>query len=293
MNNKFFIIGQILVLTVYFVLFLSCSLLKFQPSSIDIIANDWSGKEVMFADVSDQILKKTNINRSWSPLNRKRTRSYYKFQKSKATVVGDYLFDDSKYLVIELKHKKKYKRKKSPLEEKYTTLPNHLYLLSDYKNAKAMFGIDIWLNNVVDISSFFSYSEKLFKRFEKVKVVDVHTYQNDDKDWPLWLIIESKDGQRGNVRYNGAKKTLGRQNYYFIEDPLPKNWGRDTIALVRNGGLEINMSKKQVRISQGNPDIINNTSSRHGIGQQWIYGDSLGGKTYLYFEYGGLSFIQD
>ena len=53
------------------------------------------------------------------------------------------------------------------------------------------------------------------------------------------------------------------------------------------------MSKKQVRISQGNPDIINNTSSRHGIGEQWIYGDILGGKTYLYFEYGGLSFIQD
>ena len=126
-----------------------------------------------------------------------------------------------------------------------------------------------------------------------MKVVDVYTHQNDDKDWPLWLIIESKDGQRGNVRYNGAKKTLGRQNYYFIEDPLPKNWGRDTIVLVRNGGLEINMSKKQVRISQGNPNIINNTSSRHGIGEQWIYGDSLGRKTYLYFEYGGLSFIQD
>ena len=101
MNNKFFIIGQILVLTVYFDLFLSCSLLKFQPSSIDIIANDWSGKEVMFADVSDQILKKTNINRSWSPLNRKRTRSYYKFQKSKATVVGDYLFEPTKQEIVE------------------------------------------------------------------------------------------------------------------------------------------------------------------------------------------------
>ena len=200
-------IGRILFLTFYFVLFSSCSLLKFQPSSIDIIANDWSGKEVMFADVSNQILKKTNINRSWSPLSRKRTRSYYKFQKGNAIVVGDYLFDDSKYLVIELKHKK-YKRKKSPLEEKYNTLPNHLYLLSDFKNAKAMIGIDIWLNNVVDISSFFSYSVKPFKRFDKVKVVDVYTYQTDDKDWRVWLIIESKDGQRGNVRYNGAKKTL-------------------------------------------------------------------------------------
>ena len=90
-------IGRIFFLTFYFVLFSSCSLLKFQPSSIDIIANDWSGKEVMFADVSDQILKKTNINRSWSPLARKRTRSYYKFQKGKAIVVGDYLFDDSNF----------------------------------------------------------------------------------------------------------------------------------------------------------------------------------------------------
>ena len=291
-NGKLKLIRHGLFFLFSVILISSCSLVKSRPP-INIIENEWSGEKVMFAEISDEILKTTNINRSWSPLKRKRTKSYYKFQKAKATVVGDYTAESSTYLVLELKRRKKYKRKKELWEIKDNSLPNHLYLLSDFEAAEAVVGTNIWLNEVNDVSSFFSYAEKPFNRFEKVEVVGVFPYQNGGKEWPLWLVISARDGRRGNVRYNGAQKIVGRQNYYFIEDPLPKNWDPETIRLVRNRDLELGMNGEQVRISQGNPAIINNTSSRHGVGQQWIYGDSLGQKTYMYFEYGKLSFIQE
>ena len=48
------------------------------------------------------------------------------------------------------------------------------------------------------------------------------------------------------------------------------------------------MNQKQVRLSIGNPDSINNTSSRHGVSQQWIFGDSINDKRYLLFKNGKL-----
>ena len=37
------------------------------------------------------------------------------------------------------------------------------------------------------------------------------------------------------------------------------------------------------------PDFINNTSSRHGVSQQWIYGKNLSNRRFLVFENGRLS----
>ena len=48
------------------------------------------------------------------------------------------------------------------------------------------------------------------------------------------------------------------------------------------------MNESQVRVSIGNPNIINNTSSRHSVSEQWIYGNNIGNKKYLLFEYGKL-----
>ena len=52
------------------------------------------------------------------------------------------------------------------------------------------------------------------------------------------------------------------------------------------------MTDRQLRISIGNPDEINTTSSRHGIGEQWIY-NTRSGKIYYQFEYGRLTYIND
>ena len=90
------------------------------------------------------------------------------------------------------------------------------------------------------------------------------------------------------VRYNGTKKIVGKQNYYFEEQPLPKIWGEDLILKIVSGKVSPGMSYEQVRVAIGNPDIINNTSSRHNVSEQWIYGNVIGEKKYLSFEYGKL-----
>ena len=51
------------------------------------------------------------------------------------------------------------------------------------------------------------------------------------------------------------------------------------------------MTERQVRISIGNPDEVNYTSSRHGMSEQWIYFSDNKSKTYYQFEYNILTFI--
>ena len=52
------------------------------------------------------------------------------------------------------------------------------------------------------------------------------------------------------------------------------------------------MTSKQVQIAIGYPDKIINTSSRHGMSEQWIY--HLGNKKIYYqFEYDTLIYINN
>ena len=81
------------------------------------------------------------------------------------------------------------------------------------------------------------------------------------------------------------KKNVGRQNYYFNQNPLLKIWSKKMKEKIIAGKIEKGMNKKQVRTAIGNPDIINNTSSRKSISQQWIYGRDISNKKYLLFEY--------
>ena len=60
---------------------------------------------------------------------------------------------------------------------------------------------------------------------------------------------------------------------------------------ILNKEIEIGMTERQVRISIGNPDELNHTSSRHGMAEQWVYGVEMGEKVYYQFENGKLTFI--
>ena len=93
------------------------------------------------------------------------------------------------------------------------------------------------------------------------------------------------------ISYNEGR--VGVQDHYYISDPLPRSWGKQMIKNILNKRVEIGMKDRQVRISIGNPSYINSTSSRHGVGEQWIYLDQKGHKTYYQFEYGKLTFISD
>ena len=123
----------------------------------------------------------------------------------------------------------------------------------------------------------------------KISIVNgIKVFQNGGRDWPIWLELNVDNDFNTFVRYNGQKKIKGKQNYYFVDNPIPKSWGSDMIRKIINGQLEYGMKEEQVRASIGNPNTINNTSSRHNVSEQWIYGNILGKKKYLLFEYGTL-----
>ena len=85
------------------------------------------------------------------------------------------------------------------------------------------------------------------------------------------MIIEGIEGDKGFLRYDRSVNNIGYQDHYFVEDPLLEEWDEKTISLIRSGKSILGNDQETLRISIGNPDIINHTSSRHGISEQWIY----------------------
>ena len=269
-------------------IFLSCSLIGINEFDEYIIKNRWTGETVFFSDVNSQILKQKYINRGWSKINKDKSVPYFKLKNHKGVVLGNYFINQKEYLIVQLKNGKKYKWEKNHLQIDDKALPNHLCRLKILNDAKGMIGKHIWLNNVAADTIFINNTGLVFNRFKKVKIIDTKVYTNGGRDWPVWLVIKSDNEFNVEVRYNGKNKTEGKQNYYFENDPLPKKWGKDILNKIMSGKIIYGMNESQVRVSIGNPNIINNTSSRHSVSEQWIYGNNIGNKKYLLFEYGKL-----
>ena len=269
-------------------IFLSCSLIGINEFDEYIIKNRWTGETVFFSDVNSQILKQKYINRGWSKINKDKSVPYFKLKNHKGVVLGNYFINQKEYLIVQLKNGKKYKWEKNYLQIDDKAFPNHLCRLKILNDAKGMIGKHIWLNNVAADTIFINNTGLVFNRFKKVKIIDTKVYTNGGRDWPVWLVIKSDNEFNVEVRYNGKNKTEGKQNYYFENDPLPKKWGKDILNKIMSGKIDYGMNESQVRVSIGNPNIINNTSSRHSVSEQWIYGNNIGNKKYLLFEYGKL-----
>jgi len=269
-------------------LFSSCNLFNKNLNNDSIIKNKWSGETVLFSDVSSQILKKKYINRGWTKFNKNKSVPYFKLKKQKGIILGNYLNSQNEYLVVQLDNGKKYKWEKTMWQINNNALPEHLCRIEDLKQAEKLNGKFIWLNSILGDTSFINVPGMVYNKFKKVKVIDTRVYQNGGRDWPIWLVIKSNNEFNPMVRYNGNKKIVGKQNYYFDYQPLPNTWGEDLILKIVSGKVSPGMSDEQVRVAMGNPDVINNTSSRHGISEQWIYGKLIGKKKYLSFEYGKL-----
>ena len=286
----FIIKNYILILfcNLFIFLFSSCNPFNKNIINDSIIKNKWSGDAILFSNVSSQLLKQKYINRGWSKFNKNKSVPYFKLKKQKGIILGNYYNNQNEYLVIQLVNGKKYKWKKSSWQIKDNVLPEHLCRLKDLDQAKKLKGKYIWLNSIAEGTSFIKVPGVVYKKFKKVKINGTRVYQNGGRDWPIWLVLESNNEYNPMVRYNGNKKIVGKQNYYFDNHPLPKNWGEDLILKIVSGKISHGMSHEQVRVSIGNPDIINNTSSRHSVSEQWIYGNVVGEKKYLSFEYGKL-----
>ena len=271
------------------VLFYSCSAFNKKTLNNSIRENKWSGEDVLFSEVSSHMSKQNYINRGWTRFGKNKSIPYFLLKKEKATILGNYQDSHSEYLVLQLKNGRKYKWKNFNWQLNGKALPSHLCRLKILKEAEKLNGDFIWLNSVTNDTSFINMSTtNIYNKFDKVKIIGTRVYQNGGRDWPIWLVIDSVDEYNSMVRYNGIKKKSGKQNYYYETNPLPKIWGREMITKIIAGEISYGMSKEQVRVSKGNPDIIINTSSRHNVSEQWIYGNQIGEKQYLSFEYGKL-----
>ena len=270
-------------------IFYKTSCISFHSFSREIIfkENQWTDKNFIFSDVSKELFKQKKINENWSGFDSDKRIPYFKLKNSRGKILGDHIKDNEKFLVINLENNKKYKWKYN--HAKKNLLPSHIAVFEDVENAKKLIGKNIWLNNIVSDTIFMGQLGSSFKKFQKVNVVGVKIYQNSKVDVPIWLEIDSKNDFNSYVRYNGKFRLQSRQNNYFIENPIKKSWDQTSIEKIMEGKIEYGMNYEQVRASIGNPDIINNTSSRHGVSQQWVYGKNIFNKRYLVFENGRLS----
>ena len=249
--------------------------------------NQWTDKDFIFSDISKDLTKQKKIIENWSSFDSDRRIPYFKLKNSRGKILGDHFIDNEKFLIIKLDNNKKYKWKYDHIKE--NLLPSHIALFEDVENAKKLIGKNIWLNNIVSDTIFMGQLGSSFEKFQKVNVIGVKIYQNSIVDCPIWLEIDLKNDFNSYIRYNGKFKIHSRQNNYFIKNPIKKSWDQTIIEKIMEGKIEYGMNHEQVRASIGNPDIINNTSSRHGVSEQWIYGKNLSNKRYLIFENGRLS----
>ena len=265
------------------------SCINFHSLSREIIVNEnqWTDKNFIFSDISKELSKQKKINENWSSFDSDKKIPYFKLKNLRGKILGDHIKDNEKFLVINLENNKKYKWKYN--HAKKNLLPSHIAVFEDVENAKKLIGKNIWLNNIVSDTIFMGQLGSSFKKFQKVNVIGVKAYQNSIVDCPIWLEIDLKNDFNSYIRYNGKFKIHSRQNNYFIKNPIKKSWDQTSIEKIMEGKIEYGMNHEQVRASIGNPDIINDTSSRHGVSEQWIYGKNLSNKRYLIFENGRLS----
>ena len=269
----------------------SCSF--FNRPNFPVERYEFSGLRVVFADLEDSYKRSKNFNKIWSKIHKNRYRPYFRFA-GKSYIIDGILNKYKKgFLILKDENGNQFKMELNQEETQQKILPSYLLTEDIEKKAQDMIGEIIWLNNTLDPKSFFNLSDSRFNRFDQVLVIDTFPFQNSNSDYPVWLKVESKLKGIGFVRFNGNEGRVGIQDHYYISDPLPKSWSKQIVKKILNKKVEVGMKDRQVRISIGNPSSVNTTSSRHGIGEQWVYLDQKGNKTYYQFENGKLTYIND
>lgn len=216
---------------------------------------------------------------------------HYQLQNKYFTVLGIKKKYKSLFVIIKDENGKLFK--KNIESEEKMNWPSYIISEIEINKAKKNIGETIWLNDVFDLENFYNVNEYNFSKFEAVEVVDVVFRQNSEIGFPVWLEVKSNQGATGFIRYGGGEGRAGFKDHYFINDPIPPLTDKKVIENILNNQVILGMSERQCRVAIGNPSIINNTSSRHGIGKQYIYEKTNGEKSYLQFEYGKLVNINE
>ena len=286
------IIKKIFGLKLALSLFLSQSCAFFNKTTLEISKNQWSGLYITFADIDENYKRESGIDTHWKKMNKQSARPYYKFLDKSYFIEGTYYNERKEYLVIKDSNGKLYKTDMKNFNKQ--SMPN--YLVTDdmmIKTAK-MIGDTIWLNNTLDYENFFTKTGYNFNRFEPVVINGIYLFQNKETDFPIWFKISSTAGYEGFVRFNGEDKNkTGEKDHYFTYNPLPKNWKKDIVSKVLDRKVHLGMTTQQVKVSIGNPDKINSTSSRHGNSEQWIYKNGKKENVYFQFENHKLIYVNE
>ena len=285
MRNNMLEVPKLSFLVISLTLF-SC--IKYNSLNIksSIIETQFSGDRVVFADLSKDLLNQEILNKNWSRINSEKSMPYFRLKNNSGKIKGDFIYNSERYLIVQTNNGNLFKWKYNPSDTR--SLPSHLATLSAIEEAKLFIGKNIWLNEIHSDSIFINNSEKRFKKFDKVIVLGIRVFQNSKTDMPIWLEIDTNIEHNAFIRYNGKFKTELRQNNYYKENPLKKEWSNTIIENLKKKKIEYGMSFEQVRVSIGNPEIVNNTSSANGVSQQWVYGKNLDEKKYLLFKNGKL-----
>ena len=96
--------------------------------------NHWTDKAFVFSEISKKLTKQKKINENWSSFDSNRRIPYFKLKNSRGKILGDYVLDNEKFLVINLENNKKYKWKYDYTKE--NLLPSHIAVFDDVENAK-------------------------------------------------------------------------------------------------------------------------------------------------------------
>ena len=279
---------QILIFFSLFFL-LNCSF--FEKGNLYIENNNFSGQKIYITPLDDKYKQTKDFNKDWTKLYSDKSRPYHRLQNKSYTIIGTYEHSDKIFVVIQDKKGDSYKKKIESNDK--INFPSYFLFEKTLTKAENMIGDTVWLNNTYDPQNFYTYSEHPFPRFETVKVIKVFNFQNTNKDFPLWLEVESFSGDIAYVRFNGEEGRIGFPDHYFTRDPMPRIWGKEVLDNILNQKIELGMSERQIRVSIGNPIEVNITSSRHGVGKQLVYNKKNGNKIYYQFEYGKLIYIND
>jgi hypothetical protein len=175
-----------------------------------------------------------------------------------------------------------------------------LALVRDIDHARTMYlGKTLWLKD----SMLRTYNEETgkgnviaAKRYSRVKVTDI--VAGWDEASPVRFVVQMPSGDEGfidaSMSDTNASATLTAYNkfekLFLIEDPrITYPWSNIIWAAIDEHNVLIGMTRQQVVVSWGEPQVINTTRGVEGESEQWVYSSHR----YLYFSKGVLTSIQE
>lgn len=172
--------------------------------------------------------------------------------------------------------------------------------LPDIVTAQRLFvGKTVWYRSTQLVSydgATEEFSHTTLKKWSPVEIVGVEPEASYEIGNAI-VLLRSTEGEHGfaavvlsgtNVA-EGLRKNNQFLDKFLLEDPrVTHNWSRAVWNTIERESVSIGMSKEQVRMSWGEPEDVNSTTTALGRTEQWVYP----GSKYLYFRDGKLTTIQ-